>query len=855
MVKVVLWLILILFFLPGQISAYSQTQVIEMTPDGFEPASVTVDENATIIFVNNDSQPRWPASNVHPTHQLYPEFDPRRPLQPGESWPFKVEKPGTWKYHDHLFPHKRGTVIVTKENEESGTERDDRDSHSDIKQERGSKPSFLDTIKDTVSELLEAVKGFFTPKKQIQPPSGQDFVHLSPEKQTDVITGLAKDNPQKAWQYVKDVFKRKAGSSGNIHDLAHLAGNLLYKKKGFAGIGLCSSEFAFGCYHGFLDEAFAKSLDSLSDAQDACLQLSPKKSAFASAQKNQDFSGQVSGPVASCIHGIGHGVASYYATNDLKASLRTCRKLPTGSEYCFDGVFMEYVRSASSSFFHKEDPLYPCNDLEKEYGYAYSFACGRNQPSLLMSRFHMGYDEVVSICAASNSNPFKQACFDSLGFSLAATGEVEAIVVGCQKIGVAQFTKRCLKAAAGEMVFQEVPNWWEKAQSVCNADSELQRECLEYVERLIAEYGRKRDINFAPLENGEDVNSYIRKQLAICYEIGGRDGCYQQAAHVLYNQFGLAKTLALLKDNEAHTEVYARCHEVTHYLSRFEYEKQKNIGKVYAMCDSSCHGGCYHGTLEAYLKEQEAKKGYNLTEQFAKVCGKESNYQKPLEFYECLHGLGHAAMFVTDMELLQSLKLCDIFREQVHREKCYTGVFMENSSSSTSFDHKSIYIKADDPFYPCNIMDEKYLQICWQYQSSYFSIINNQDWAKVADMCLAIPQKYQDRCFRTIGTNQVGYTSSLQTMKEDCGLMPNSHFENICVAGVVVSLSYRFVGDVRKMVAFCSLVDLGFKEGCFRQIGASVIDWTTDASLRIRECQKIPDPKGASWCVRETQSI
>lgn len=174
---------------------------------------------------------------------------------------------------------------------------------------------------------------------------------------------------------------------------------------------------------------------------------------------------------------------------------------------------------------------------------------------------------------------------------------------------------------------------------------------------------------------------------------------------------------------------------------------------------------------------------------------------------------------------------------------------MENSSSSTSFDHASIYIKKSDPFYPCNSLEEKYLSLCWQYQSSYFSIISKQDWKKVADLCLQIPTKYQDRCFRTIGTNQVGFTPVLSTMKKDCDLMPSENFKDICVAGVVSSLSYRFVGDMQKMIDFCSLADSQNKESCFKQIGNGVLDWSDDKEFARKQCRKIADKMGSSFCL------
>lgn len=821
MLRFVLFFLFSIFFIfPGNASSHSEIQIIEMTPDGFVPSEVTIDQNSSIIFINKDAEPRWPASNVHPTHDLYPEFDPRKNVDPGESWAFKPKKVGEWKFHDHNFPHMRGVLIVTGE----------INFTSQNAEPMISKNTFISDFKNIINNLFSKIKNLFKSKtavsQKIQLPNKENFKKLSYDMQVKQLKEIAQSNgATEAWKFVKDVFKEEGGSSGNIHDLAHLSGLLIYENNGFEGIKDCSVNFAFGCYHGFLDTAFAKNLDNLLDAEKACLKLGPINS----------------GPVASCIHGIGHGVASFYSTSDLEKALVTCRKLTSGNEYCFDGVFMEFVRSAPDSFFKREDSLYPCNMLEQKFGYSYSSSCGRNQPSLLMSRFNMGFDEVIGVCLSSDSKPFKESCFNALGFALASSGNVSQIIAGCQKMEVPEYINDCAKSAAGELVFQEIPGWAEKSKEVCNAFAGS-AECLENVDRLIKEYNRQVQINFTPQQNGENINLYVRNQLKKCYETDGRDGCYKKAADILYSQFGLAQTLKVFKENEGYTEVYARCHEVTHYLSRLEYEKQKSISKVYTQCDSTCHGGCYHGTMEAYLKE-------NSNVNFAKVCGEKSDYQKPIEFNECLHGMGHAAMFVTEMELIKSLKLCDTISNTEQRERCYTGVFMENSSSSTSFDHASIYIKADDPFYPCNILEEKYQSLCWQYQSSYFSIINKQDWKKVADLCLQIPNKYQDRCFRTIGTNQVGFTQSLETMKKDCDLMPSENFKNICVAGVVSSLSYRFVGDMQKMIDFCTLTDSQNKESCFKQIGNGILDWNSNKDVAKKECQKIPNPAGLSWCM------
>lgn len=468
-------LILILFF-PRVSFAHSSVQVVEMNVNGFKPETVTIDQNSTVIFVNKDTKARWPASNSHPIHDLYSDFDPRQVVKSGDSWTFKPKKIGTWKFHDHLFPHMRGTLIVTEE------EKKDIDVKVEQPVEENQEAniqieSWLEKVKAVFNQLLGYFKGLFakSPEKK-ELPLKENFTKMEPNKQIEVLQDVARSgNTEAVWSFIKSTFTGQGGSNGNIHDLAHLSGNLIFQYKGFEGLVSCSTEFAFGCYHGFLDKAFEKSLDRLKDAQDACLKLGSGSS----------------GPVASCIHGIGHGVASYYSFTDLKGALATCRKLTSGKEFCFDGVFMEFVRSAPEKFFQKDNPLYPCDDLEDKYGYAYSIACGRNQPALLMGRFNKGFDEVVNICLESTSTPFKQACFDALGLSLASSGKVKDIINGCQKINEPSFAQRCLKQAAGELVFQEVLGWQGKSKQVCNVLTEGKDECLQYVDRLVQEYNRK----------------------------------------------------------------------------------------------------------------------------------------------------------------------------------------------------------------------------------------------------------------------------------------------------------------------------------------------------------------------------
>ncbi len=52
--------------------------VVHVTEKGFEPRSVEVGAGETMVFENVDDEGHWPASDDHPTHEIYPAFDPNK---------------------------------------------------------------------------------------------------------------------------------------------------------------------------------------------------------------------------------------------------------------------------------------------------------------------------------------------------------------------------------------------------------------------------------------------------------------------------------------------------------------------------------------------------------------------------------------------------------------------------------------------------------------------------------------------------------------------------------------------------------------------------------------------------------
>jgi len=82
---------------------------------GFSPKSVTIQKGDTVVFEIKTGKAASIASDPHPMHTGYPEFDQYKSDQRGAStFRFTFDKVGTWQYHDHLNANMTGTVIVTE---------------------------------------------------------------------------------------------------------------------------------------------------------------------------------------------------------------------------------------------------------------------------------------------------------------------------------------------------------------------------------------------------------------------------------------------------------------------------------------------------------------------------------------------------------------------------------------------------------------------------------------------------------------------------------------------------------------------------------------------------------------------
>jgi plastocyanin len=85
---------------------------VVLTKNGFEPKEVYITRGTKVTFSTTLDTPFWPASSIHPSHYIFPQFDPRAPISPDKEWSFIFDTEGRWGYHDHLDATLNGFIVV-----------------------------------------------------------------------------------------------------------------------------------------------------------------------------------------------------------------------------------------------------------------------------------------------------------------------------------------------------------------------------------------------------------------------------------------------------------------------------------------------------------------------------------------------------------------------------------------------------------------------------------------------------------------------------------------------------------------------------------------------------------------------
>ena len=306
-----------------------------LTDTGFLPASINLRPGDSVIFSTKIEDDFWPASNLHPTHAIYSDFDPGKALSRDSKWEFTFTKPGKWEFHDHLYPQFEGVVNVA-----------------------GKQKDYCKDVEDGP-------------------------VKISCWEQ-EIEEELEKEGVGAAFEVVEDLYLTEPDFSIGCHQTAHIIGEKaydLYSTNKDVVVSEKANYCGFGFYHGFMEELLRKT-GNLDGAREFCHYVDEQLAKTASSVG------------LACFHGIGHGAVDshdgrYWGDADAmaKPALELCQKVSgTDDEFyrcasgVFNGIALFYISGDYGLVLDQKDPLALCHRQPT----AYQEACYGNFNVVLM---------------------------------------------------------------------------------------------------------------------------------------------------------------------------------------------------------------------------------------------------------------------------------------------------------------------------------------------------------------------------------------------------------------------------------------------------------------------------------------
>ena len=293
--------------------------------------------------------------------------------------------------------------------------------------------------------------------------------------------------------------------------------------------------------------------------------------------------------------------------------------------------------------------------------------------------------------------------------------------------------------------------------------------------------------------------------------------CLQQRYQNLVRESGVEAAFADLKDEYEKNELAkANCHQLAHVIGRAAAERYGDLSSTYGRGDNFCFAGYYHGAMETFVSNIGA--GRILEEADTLCAGLRGEHQEHTFYhYNCVHGLGHGFMGVLENELFEALEACDVLPDEWERDHCYGGVFMENIMTERNMGHTSKYLDADRPLYPCTEVETRYKNRCYLNQTSYAIETQDEDVAKVFDLCATVVEDdSRPACYKGLGKYADAQSLTDVAKTEDiCMLGQDYDARANCLIGAV-GHSIAFYQSDEQAKALCGAVEVGFRDVCLR---------------------------------------
>jgi hypothetical protein len=182
------------------------------------------------------------------------------------------------------------------------------------------------------------------------------------------------------------------------------------------------------------------------------------------------------------------------------------------------------------------------------------------------------------------------------------------------------------------------------------------------------------------------------------------------------------------------------CHVMAHAVGHATWRKSQDLASAFRACSTNCVQGCWHGVVEASMKDAGKTPAEALA--FCDALGKGS-----LERRQCLHGLGHGIMHQRRADLKSAVAACESLDGRFESEQCLGGMWMQWTHFPVHEGPAAFRRKAPEL---CSGVRQDLLGKCAHAVGGAAMFANAHDETAARAVCRALPSGQQRQCTRGV---------------------------------------------------------------------------------------------------------
>jgi hypothetical protein len=245
------------------------------------------------------------------------------------------------------------------------------------------------------------------------------------------------------------------------------------------------------------------------------------------------------------------------------------------------------------------------------------------------------------------------------------------------------------------------------------------------------------------------------------------------------------------------------CHGEAHDLGKLIFARLHDVGQSLESCADACSSGCMHGVLMEFFTSTESTS--DSTHQHMAGAGQVHSAQLTAgdvaqriptfcespavtRMYgpgDCAHGVGHAAMFLSNYKIKDAMDLCERFTVYGLRFYCATGAYMEYRIQPRF----QMEYWQHGPLFPCE--NSPYPAACFRYvltSSIRWHYAQGGTIETLASKCSGLAGKFRIGCFHGIGFAHIPQLQRGQrTLAQVCGFGSRDD-QTVCLEGAMEHL-------------------------------------------------------------------